>query len=239
MGEENTCSLPEEPLLEESMCMEPTTRALDEITPIAEYMTHEMNTNARSSQARQIRELNAYDSMECIASVTSLPWWRQLLDSEAPRRCIDQQISTKAAAVANWTLLVRQGAAWDHKREIRTRLTPAVGPGEEQAWHRYYSTLYYYDIWSNIHYGYVGMACGFTANGLLDGAGLEQIGSDLVRLTRPRSTAGVSGMRRFDDPSDRAAIRIGIALYPAEATSAKLVSDAVGSPEISSKPYRP
>lgn len=243
-GQENACSLPEEPLPEEplpeeSMCLEPTTRALDELTPIAEYIAHEMNTNARSPQARQIRELNAYDSMECIASYTSLPWWRQFLDSNGLERCIDQQLSTKVAAVASWTLLVRQGAIWDHKERIRTMFTPAVGPGEEQAWHRYYSTLYYYDIWSNIHYGYVGMACGFTADGLLDGAGLEQIGSDLTRRQLPRLSAGVSGMRRFDDSSDRAAIRIGIALYPAEATSAKLVSEVVGNLEVSSKPYVP
>lgn len=234
--EEGWCALPEEPPLEEAMCLVPP-RALDEITPIAEFIAREMNVNARSSQARQIRELNAYDSMECIAAFTSLPWWRQFFDSEGMQRCIDQQISTRMVAVVSWTLLVRQGAAWDHKEQIRTTFTPAVGPNEEQAWHRYYSTLYYYDIWSNIHYGYVGMACGFTASGLLDGAGLEQIGSDLGRLTLPRSTAGVSGMRRFDDSSDRAAIRIGTALYPAEVTSAKLVSEVVRNVEVSSKPY--
>ena len=114
------------------MCLEPTTRVLHEITPIAEHIAHEMNTNARSPQARDIRELNAYDSMECIASYTSLPWWRQFFDSGAPQRCVALEISTKVAAAASWTLLVRQVAAWDHNERIRTMFTPAVGHGKDQ-----------------------------------------------------------------------------------------------------------
>ena len=39
---------------------------------------------------------------------------------------------------------------------------------------------YYHDIWSNIHYGYVGTAAGFTESELLDGAGLKQIVTDLL-----------------------------------------------------------
>jgi len=167
------------------------------------------------------------DGMRVFARLAALPTFG--LHSR------ERQASRSPSAVA---ALVRQGAAWDHKREIRTRFTPAAGPGEEQAWHRYYSTLYY-DIWSNIHYGYVGMACEFTADGLLDGAGLEQLGSDLVRLTRPRSTAGVSGMRRFDDSLRPRRHPHRDHALPRRGNEHEAGERGGGHVELSSKPYLP
>ena len=59
--------------------------------------------------------------------------------------------------------------------------------------------VFYYDIWANIHYGYVGKAAGFSENDLLTGAALEQA------VAHPGQTG--------DDLSDRASIQIGIRLY--------------------------
>ena len=78
---------------------------------------------------------------------------------------------------------------WDHKPIIARRFHPR-SPGL-QHWHLYGNTLYFYEVWSNIHYGYVGRAAGFSNGVLLDGAGLEQIGSDLARLNLPRRSPGV------------------------------------------------
>jgi hypothetical protein len=64
----------------------------------------------------------------------------------------------------------------------------------------------YYDIWSNIHFGYAGSAAGFEEGVLLDGAGLEQIGTDLLRRRWPTRSQGVQGLRAYDDKSDRASI---------------------------------
>ncbi|MOA31335.1 hypothetical protein D3C78_1524870 [compost metagenome] len=69
-------------------------------------------------------------------------------------------------------------------------------------WHKHGKQDYSYDIWSNIHYGYVGMAGGFSESLLLDGAGLEQIASDSLRWIRdskkfpgPKRSEGVDGLR--------------------------------------------
>ncbi|MGF0344968.1 polymorphic toxin type 44 domain-containing protein [Rhodococcus sp. IEGM1300] len=86
---------------------------------------------------------------------------------------------------------------------------------------------YYYDIWSNIHYGYVGMASGLSESLLLDGAGAEQIVSDSWRkvkelalvaqedrkLPGPHRSVGVIGLRAWDDAPDRISIGIGTKLY--------------------------
>jgi hypothetical protein len=86
---------------------------------------------------------------------------------------------------------------------------------------------YFYDIWSNIHYGYLGRACSFSDAMLLDGAGLEQIGSDLLRGHWPMRAQGISSLRGFDDPSDRAAIAIGVDLHsrnPAKVTREQVMA---------------
>lgn len=80
-------------------------------------------------------------------------------------------------------------------------------------WHQLGAFEIYYDCWSNIHYGYVGKACAFSDSDLLDGAGLEQAGSDLFRGRMPRRYSKESGLRAFDDPSDQEGIRIGIRLF--------------------------
>lgn len=83
-----------------------------------------------------------------------------------------------------WALKVRQNGDWDHKPIIAARFHPR-SQGGLQHWHLHGNILYYYEVWSNIHYGYVGRASGFSEAVLLDGAGLEQIGSTLLRLKFP------------------------------------------------------
>ena len=97
-------------------------------------------------------------------------------------------------------------------------------------------------MWSNIHYGYVGAAAGFSDGVLLDGAGLEQVGSTLLRGKTPTRSTGVSGLRAWDDPADRAGISVGIALYgrkPAGVTPDELVRLVTTSPSVVTKPYAP
>ena len=89
-------------------------------------------------------------------------------------------MSAHFVALAEWAWLVRENGLWDHKPAISSRFKPADPKASAQHWHHYDGFLYYYDIWSNIHYGYVGRTCGFTSGELLDGAGLDQTVSELV-----------------------------------------------------------
>lgn len=182
-----------------------------EALPVIEYIVNEMNRNVAGADARRIRDLNAYSADKCIEIWQQQSLLRQFLTANVPTDCINAETSCKQAALVSWGLLVRQDGPWDHKPIIRRTFHPR-GPGE-QTWHRLGNWEYFYDIWSNIHYGYLGIACGFSASTLLNGAGLEQIGSDIWRHRLPQRRPGVAGLAGFDDPSDQTAIQIGISLF--------------------------
>lgn len=212
---------------------------VDELTPIADYMVQEMRTNSTGADTRRMLENNRFSSTTCIADYQKLPWWQQLLQlGITPDQCINMEMSARTAALISWGLNVRQNGIWDHKPIIARRFHPR-NPGGPQHWHQYNTTLYYYDVWSNVHYGYVGKAAGFSDAVLLDGAGLEQIGSTLLRLSRPQRDATASGLRAWDAPEDRAGIEMGIELYqsnPNNLTTQILLNKILSSTRIQKKP---
>ncbi len=73
-----------------------------------------------------------------------------------------------------------------------------------RVWHKQGEVDYFYDIWSNIHYGYVGRAGGLSESVLLDGAGLEQIASDSIR--KVQKWAKRKGPTRSADIEGRAGL---------------------------------
>jgi hypothetical protein len=164
---------------------------VDELTPIAVYMAQEMNANARGPDCRRMAQLNAVSSDACVTEYFQAAWWQRLFGSLRAQECIDIEISSHQAALMMWGMKVRQNGDWDHKPRLRDRfLSPTTNT---HVWFTYDTTEYYYEIWSNIHYGYVGTAAGFDEDVLLDGAGLEQIGTDLLRRRWPRQSEGVQG----------------------------------------------
>ena len=213
----------------------------DELTPIAVYIAAEMNTNAHGADVKRMVEMNAFSGEACIDEYMHLAWWKKLLGAGInPEQCINMDLSMHTGALLAWGWKVRQGGEWDHKPQIARRFHPR-SPGL-QHWHLYGNTLYYYEVWSNIHYGYVGRAAGFSNSVLLDGAGLEQIGSDLARLNLPSRSPGVDGLRAWDDPHDRAAIMMGIELYkrhPGHVTAHEVLMAVITSTDILTKPFSP
>jgi len=201
----------------------------NEAAPVIDYITGEMNRNAHGQDASKIRYLNKFSSQKCIEEWQRQSLLRQFLTASMPQQCVTQEISGRDAALLSWAILVRQNGPWDHKPYIRKTFHPRV-PGE-QVWHRLGNWEYYYDIWSNVHYGYVGAACGFAGSTLLNGAGLEQIGSDLYRHRLPQRRPGAPGLAGFDDASDQIAIRIGVTLFASNpgGVSAQQVRMAVES----------
>lgn len=106
------------------------------------------------------------------------------------------------AALSLWFRMERPHGDWDHKPELERMLELRGDPSTPRDDDFSFpirgdrSHEYYYDIWSNMHYGYVGSAAGFTDVTL-------QVGAAIVEL------AG-----RFD-PSDVVSIQIGIDLWSA------------------------
>jgi len=91
--------------------------------------------------------------------------------------------------------------AWDYKPEIR-ELSPV------RDWQQVDDSIYRFDVWTNIHFGYVGSAAGFSEEELLHGAGVAQA---IARNSNPDRQPW--NPKTWDDPFDQAAIRLGVKLW--------------------------
>lgn len=112
----------------------------------------------------------------------------------------------KVQALIEFADIIGYGKPWDHKKYISTNYSTWQSDDSE-------GVQWYFDIWSNIHYGYVGKACGFSNSVLLNAAGIAQaLGSQIPDgyWSRRLETLGDADVfRALDDPSDQMASRIG------------------------------
>lgn len=157
----------------------------DRFDQTLQYMHQEMITNAQSETVGMIKSL--LDSFRN-------PQWYDYLGGGNPS---DKLI----AALAMWAAKVHSGGDWDHKPKLND-LLDLDGDPSTNADNDFYFPIrgdqtneYYYDIWSNIHYGYVGAAAGFDTSTLQDGANL----GDAFTGT--------------NDPGDVLTVQIGIDLW--------------------------
>lgn len=111
-----------------------------------------------------------------------------------------------AAAVVIWYQTVKTGSIWDHKPIIRKKFVNVAvtrktdrGNISKSHYHKYKMHDYFFDVWSNIHYGYVGLSVGFDESLLLKGSTWEQ-----------KMTPGVIGDDTVDDVTS---MNIGFGLY--------------------------
>jgi len=91
-----------------------------------------------------------------------------------------KQIPYRALAMLLWALKVGSKSEWDHKDTIKARF-PSRATGRHQSGHLYGDYTYSVEIWSNIHYGYVGMAAGFSESVLIKGAGVAHTWEELKK----------------------------------------------------------
>lgn len=188
--------------------------------PVAEYIVTEMKKNPFTPEGKKITSANLFDPAPEIEKWNAQPWHAKM---GGMPDFYGYATGQKLAAYKMWAAQVGPGRAWDHKPMIKAML-------EQQGkfrggWQRYAQYDYFYDIWSNIHYGYVGTAVGFSSDELLGGAGLAQALSDAKRDIREKK--GWPVMQRHpengpwpnsaDDVQDHISIQLGIDLY----TSAK------------------
>jgi len=111
----------------------------------------------------------------------------------------------KAQAYEFWRRMVKSGAPWDYKPEVLRRFGPSVEVN---------NVMYRFDILGNIHFGFVGMAAGFEAFELKVGAGIANFWDNRKNEEYRRKLVSEGWLFSFgDDPSDQAAISIGIELY--------------------------
>ena len=106
--------------------------------------------------------------------------------------------------------LVRAGGEWDHKPKIMNMLNL------RDDWNDLYFPIrdgtkyeYYYDIWSNIHYGFVGSSIGFEGNTLQFFANVDKyIPKEQEQLKQLMNKYFGSY-----DPGDEISVNIGLTLW--------------------------
>jgi len=107
-----------------------------------------------------------------------------------------------------WIEQVQTGGPWDFKEQIIRDWGRGVWLAGSGWWS--------YEVAANIHYGFVGIAAGFTDIELLGGAGAAQVYDHFIkpRMEGKEPDRDALGTLRtyFDEPEDQAAIKIGIEL---------------------------
>lgn len=199
----------------------------DQLEQPATYIAEEMNRNLLHPTVAQIKQLLGYDVEQARREWQALPWYSKLSGQPNFKGVA---MSKQAAAAALWASMVGQNRPWDHKPKLRAAFNRTIR-------HKHGQYEYFYDLWSNIHYGYIGIACGFSEDWLFEGAGIEQIGSDSWRKLKdwetmpgPRRSGGTEGWRAWDDAPDRLSIAIGVKLckkYPNGGLSAAVLMNEV------------
>lgn len=125
------------------------------------YIYDEMVTNAKSEVVQNIKGLLEFERYEPDG------FWARLFGPN-PR---DQVQAGQAARIA-WGLKVCQRLCpWDHKPKIRDKFNMDLG-NQDTLYSDVPATNYriFYDVWSNIHFGYVGVKATFSGEELQDGA---------------------------------------------------------------------
>ncbi|MAR73784.1 polymorphic toxin type 44 domain-containing protein [Halomonas sp. BN3-1] len=225
----------------------------DQALDLAAFIVDEIQRNVVSRPGRMMSLWNGQ------SSELSIDIFTQEMDSmggEYPtlaniRNFLMPKAPSRTFALALWTLMVRENGPWDHKAEISRDVNgyfASLGKSSYRYHHKYGEYEYYYDIWANIHYGYVSLYCGFSEGLMLDGAGLEQIGSDTLHddqevTSRSEIPSGLPwplpdwlSPRTYDDVTDNLSVRLGFELYHEYPDPSALTADIVMQ-KIASAPY--
>jgi hypothetical protein len=120
---------------------------------VLSYMTQQMNTNMRSPRVGQWQS-----PAQCIGLSMAIPFFGDLLLGE----CQAGVASADKEVLTEWYNMVHGGADWDQKQEILDMLGPGTTGWMAMRGGPQPSSINF-DVWSNIHYGYVGMAHGIPA----------------------------------------------------------------------------
>jgi len=173
-------------------------RNVRDATSPQEYIFSEMKANIASPLTRAIARDNATPSWSGADFVLK-----------------------KARAYNAFREAVDYNAPWDHKARILGAFHQQNAQGKLDPYWRDPATgrEYSFDIWSNIHYGYVGRAAGFSAWELKSGAGLAQFKEDHFKLPkdywsrRIEKIGDADVFSSMDRAPDQRAIELGAHLF--------------------------
>lgn len=185
------------------------------------FSLDKMKTNLKSSDLNAIKD--AKDLSDEFSKNALIIYY----GAEAQQASAIAAGSADAQAMLKFALKVKPGADWDYKVPIQNRFG-------DWALDALRGRRYKFDVWSNIIFGYLGKAIGFSDDVLLDYAGVAQAKQD-GKWGRALNAMKNGTGRELDEPGDGAAIIIGIGLwkkYGASVTEQNIL-DAIRGPNAS------
>ncbi|MGJ7909002.1 polymorphic toxin type 44 domain-containing protein [Actinopolyspora sp. H202] len=170
----------------------------DEVAPRHDFDAPEQASLAAAEAAQSEARFNKaedfiYDEMMRNIESDSVRNIKQLLSDPEWYEFWRRPGQEATTALAMWAGKVAPGQEWDHKPIMAEKFNLESQkefdfkvPGQDRS--------VSYDIWSNIHYGYVGRAAGIDSETLITGASIGEVVGQ-------------------DDVGDQATMRAGIELY--------------------------
>lgn len=190
----------------------------------AKYICEEIKKNVKTTDAKELIELLKYynkaQNAQKEAFKKMTPFGRAAVSALNPSyqltNVASDKIGGRIQAYRKWAGLVAANKIWDHKKEIARR------QGGYWACDSTTQLKFMHDIWSNIHYGFVGRYVGFTTFELINGAGVAQIGDNTKSFgewtkqyisNRFVDFGDADILGGFDDAADTQAIKVGVSLF--------------------------
>jgi chromosome segregation ATPase len=155
--------------------------------PAIDKIVNEMTINQHSKDVLIMQKLNGLANATDEVANGLDDSYKFLLMKEI-------SLGLKASAYLVWTDKVLPGHEWDHKLIMKeadaaynyeNNYYLPISTTKMEKYPFYTKTVYIdnqgntkvydHDVWSNIHYGYIGRAAGFSENELLNGAGVAQL----------------------------------------------------------------
>ena len=174
-----------------------TQHSYDGAIDVAKYIVEEIKKNIKSKEALEI-----YDYLHYEKYIEK--YYNSTRFTPPP-----DPLTIKSIGIAKWFEMVNTGKPWDHKPKIASLFKYCAvkrytqkGNLSESHFHKYKYYDYFYDVWSNIHYGFLGRFCGFSEDFLHFGSGVQQFASNLLNF---KFSA--------DDIADKITMQLGMNLY--------------------------
>ena len=176
---------------------------VDGAIEVAKYIVEEIKTNVKSKEAGYIADCLDYERY--IKKYYNKNSFVPLPDP----------ISIKGIGIKKWISMVNTNKPWDHKKKIQEKFgmiavkdRPFLGKNKQLkfsqlSYHKYQYHDYFLDVWSNIHYGFVGRYCGFSEKTLLTGSDFQQAVANIKN----------ANFKGGDDQADRITMQLGMDLY--------------------------